>query len=323
MSKPFDNPRSPSNPESEILPLSAGVPSQADILQNYFWSFLVVAAVTLPGYWLRQTLDTATIAMFYLLALVGVAFWLGRGPAIVASFLGVLALDYFINPPYFSFAITRFENWMTLILMLVESLVISTLAARLKEQVQWARESEAFTSLLYNLGPTLVEKKDEDRFLKTVETYLNSSVGAKVSVLWWIPGAVSRPRFLPAESREDEAAHWAFANGRKTGLGYGSYPHSQKLYLPLGSAPRVLGVLTVDFHDPRKSFSANQLARMEGFAGQVASALERHFLFLRAEENRISAENEKNRSALLSAVSHDLKNTSHRHPRGRQRAPGG
>src|SRR5581483_7254990 len=120
--------------------------------KNYFLSFVIIALITLPGYWLRQTLDTATIAMFYLLAMVGIAVWLGRGPAIASSFLGVLALDFFINPPYFSFAITRFESWMTLILMLVESLVISTLAARLKEQVAWARDREILTSLLYDLG---------------------------------------------------------------------------------------------------------------------------------------------------------------------------
>jgi hypothetical protein len=61
--------------------------STGQALQKYMGSFLIVAAVTLPGYWLRQTLDTATIAMFYLLALVGIAFWLGRGPAVAASFL--------------------------------------------------------------------------------------------------------------------------------------------------------------------------------------------------------------------------------------------
>jgi two-component system sensor histidine kinase KdpD len=291
----------------------AGIPfakklSANENIPKYFWSFVIVALITLPGYLLRQTLDTAAIAMFYLLALVGIAVWLGRGPAIAASILGVLALDYFINPPYFSFAINRFESWMTLILMLVESLVISTLAGRLKEQVQWARESEAFTSLLYNLGPTLLEKKDEERFLKTVEGNLRSAFGADVAVfLVDNLGHLKTPPVVAGEKWEDEAAHWSFANGRKTGLSYGSFPNSRKLYLPLGSSARALGVLAVDFHDPHKAFSADQLTRLEGFAGQVASALERHFLFLQAEDNRISAENEKNRSALLSAVSHDLK----------------
>src|ERR1035441_9009803 len=145
-------------PATDDLPAAPDGPlAKQEKIKKYLWSFFIVAAVTLPGFWLRQTLDTATIAMFYLLALVGIAFWLGRGPALAASGMGGRALDYFINPPYFSFAINRFESWMTLIVMLVESLVISTLAGRLKEEVQWSREREVFTSLLYDLGPALVE----------------------------------------------------------------------------------------------------------------------------------------------------------------------
>ncbi len=277
-------------------------------LKKYLWSFLVIAALTVPGFLLRQTLDTAAIAMFYLLALVGIAFWLGRGPAIAASILGVLALDYFINPPYFSFTITRFESWMTLILMLVESLVISTLAARLKEQLNWAREREVFTSLLYDWGPALVEEGGEDYFLEAVENYLGPAVGAEVSVLLADNQGHLQTQPDPLNAgREEDAARWAYNHGLKTGMGFGSYPRSQRLYLPMRSSPRSPGVLAFDFHDASKAFSTGQLGRLEGFAGQIASALERHLLFLQAEEHRISAENEKNRSALLSAVSHDLR----------------
>ncbi len=97
---------------------------------NYLWSFLLVSAITLPGFWLRQTLETSTISIFYLLGVVGIAYWWGRGPAIAASFWGVLAVDYFITPPYFSFAMSSPQSWMNLIVMLVVSLVISTLAAQ-------------------------------------------------------------------------------------------------------------------------------------------------------------------------------------------------
>ncbi len=276
--------------------------------KNYLWSFLVIGALTFPGYLLRQTLDTAAIAMFYLLALVGIAVWLGRGPAIAASFLGVLALDYFINPPYFSFTVTSFASWMTLILMLVESLVISTLAARLKEQVRWAEEREIFTSLLYDLGPQMVEEGGEGYFLEAVESYLGPAVEARVNV--FLADRQNHLQILTESSDgnwEEDATRWAYSHGRKTGMGFGSYPRSRKLYLPMRSSPRVLGVLAFDFPDPRKAFSTGQMGRLEGFAAQIAAALERHLLFLQAEEHRIAAENEKNRSALLSAVSHDLR----------------
>jgi len=307
MSDPTHIPESRSSLAGSDLPASLLPLSTQNKYGNYFLSFLVVAVLTLLGFSLRQTLDTATIAMFYLLALVGIAVWLGRGPAIAASFLGVLALDYFINPPYFSFAITRFQNWMTLILMLVESLVISTLAARLKQRVQWAREREAFTSLLYDLGQALAQEGDERLLFSKIETFLSSAVDGNVSVL--LTDAIGRLQVAhPFESPwENEAAYCTYIQGRITGLGYGSYPRSRKLYLPLSSPARVLGVLAFDFHDPYKGFSIDQLRRLEGYAGQVTTALERALLYKKAESHRISAENEKNRSALLSAVSHDLR----------------
>ena len=101
-----------------------------------------MSAITVPGFLLRQILDPSTIAMFYFLGVVGVAFWWGRGPALTASFLGVLLLDYFINPPYFSFVIDDPKAWLTLFVMLVESLVISTLAARSRQSEMHRIEAE-------------------------------------------------------------------------------------------------------------------------------------------------------------------------------------
>jgi len=102
-------------------------------MKRYFWSFLVIVALTVPGILLRQTLDPATIGMFYLLGVVGISFWWGQGPALSASFLGVLFLDYFIIPPYYNLSVANPETWMTLIVMLVESLVISALATKSRE----------------------------------------------------------------------------------------------------------------------------------------------------------------------------------------------
>lgn len=311
MSPEFEKINGVSGPEQESFSLPGpSLETTVQKMKRYLWSFLIIAALTVPGFLLRQTLDTAAIAMFYLLALVGIAVWFGRGPAIASSVLGVLFLDYFINPPYFSFTISRFESWMTLFLMLVESLVISTLAARLKEQVTWAREREIFASLLSDLGPALAEDGDESLFTDRVERFLGQTVGAQVLVLL----ADGKEGFKPHENPEDHhmirepgPALWCLQNGRKTGLGHGAYALSRILYLPLGAPPKAFGVLVFDLLEPPKAIPNRQLTRLEFFAEQTASALERNHLFQQVEDHRIQVENEKNRSALLSAVSHDLR----------------
>jgi K+-sensing histidine kinase KdpD len=118
--------------------------------KKYLWSFLVIAALTVPGFLLRQILDPSTIGMFYLLGIVGISFWWGRGPALTSSFLGALFLDYFIIPPYYNLAVANPQSWMALFVMLVESLVISALAAKSRqaEEHRVAAEKEKNRSAL-------------------------------------------------------------------------------------------------------------------------------------------------------------------------------
>ncbi len=131
------NPSAPQN-ENQGNP---GSQSGRKILK-YLWSLGVISAITLVGFWLRQTLDPSTIAMFYLLGVVGIAYWWERGPALAASLLGMLALDFFIIPPYYSFSVLRLESGMTLFVMLVVSLVISTLAAKSRQGEKHRVEAE-------------------------------------------------------------------------------------------------------------------------------------------------------------------------------------
>ncbi len=123
------------NAKSTALePISSYVAETAnEKLKKYLWGLGIIAALTVPGFLLRQALDTSTIAMFYMLGVVGIAFWWDRGPAIAASFLSALALDYFITQPYYSFAISNPQAWISLFVMLVESLVISALATKSRQ----------------------------------------------------------------------------------------------------------------------------------------------------------------------------------------------
>lgn len=134
MASETEKTRIPTEAAEDFPPFPGSFPETAlERSKKYLWSVLVTTTLTIPGFLLRQALDTSTIAMFYLLGVVGIAFWWGRGPALMASLLSALALDYFITVPYFSFAIGSPQAWVTLLVMLVESLVISTLAAKSRE----------------------------------------------------------------------------------------------------------------------------------------------------------------------------------------------
>jgi two-component system sensor histidine kinase KdpD len=80
--------------------------------------------------------------MAYLLATVFAATRYGRGPAVVASLLSVLAFDYFFVPPNFSFEVTDIQYLFTLVVMLIVALVIGSLTANLRQQARLAIQVE-------------------------------------------------------------------------------------------------------------------------------------------------------------------------------------
>jgi two-component system sensor histidine kinase KdpD len=104
----------------------------------YFVSLALVIASTMISWLIYGMLDDANLIMVYLLATVFVATRYGRGPAILASFLSVLAFDFFFVPPVFSFEISDLQYLFTLAVMLVVALVICNLAANLRAQAKLA-----------------------------------------------------------------------------------------------------------------------------------------------------------------------------------------
>ena len=101
-----------------------------------------MAVCTAIGGLMFQHFAATNIVMVYLLGILGVALWFGRGPSILASIVGVAAFDFFFIPPHLTFAVEDTEYLFTFAVMLLTGLIISTLTARLKFQAEAARGRE-------------------------------------------------------------------------------------------------------------------------------------------------------------------------------------
>ena len=89
-------------------------------------------AATLLAFPLSRTFDLANIVMLFLLAVVGAALLFGRGPAVLAAIVNVLAFDFFFVPPRFSFAVSDAQYVFTFAVMLVVGFAVGQLTARLR-----------------------------------------------------------------------------------------------------------------------------------------------------------------------------------------------
>jgi two-component system, OmpR family, sensor histidine kinase KdpD len=107
---------------------------------RHFIAAVAVGLTTGLGLLLDRHLAVADLVMLYVLAIGVVAYALGRGAAVTASALSVLAFDYCFIEPRFTFAVNEERYWLTFAMMFVVGLTLSGLTQRLR------RESAAASS---------------------------------------------------------------------------------------------------------------------------------------------------------------------------------
>ncbi len=122
-------------------------------------------------------LSPVNLVMLYLVVVVISAVFLGRGPSILASALSVLAFDFFFVPPHLTFAVSDTEYILTFIGLFLVGLVISTLAARAREQADAARLRAEQTTELYELSRDLAAVYGLNDILRALIRHIQGTFG--------------------------------------------------------------------------------------------------------------------------------------------------
>src|SRR5260370_42363347 len=79
------------------------------------------------------------ISIVYLLVILVLASTRGRYAAILAAVIAFFSFAFFLVPPFYTFVIARWEEWIALFVFLVTALVTSQLATVTPQRVDQAR----------------------------------------------------------------------------------------------------------------------------------------------------------------------------------------
>ena len=274
---------------------------------------LLTAVIATP---LLPYLDLANIVMLFLLAVVLVAVGLGRGPAVLATIVGVAAFDFFFVPPRFSFAVSDVQYLVTFAVMLVVGLITAHLTSHLRYQALVASHREMRSRALYGFARELSSALQTEQVFEVTRSYVTRTFRAKATLL--LPdedGRLSMPSTTPDAlgiSLTDGAidlgiAQWAFDRVAPAGIGTDTLPASPLFYLPLVAPMRTRGVLVIQPENRRWLLIPEQRQHLDTFAALAAIALERvHYIDV-AQDALVRMESERLRNSLLAAVSHDLR----------------
>ena len=238
---------------------------------------VLLAAVGLPLLTLvlvaaRPHLDLADDLLIYLVAVVAIAVVGGFWPALLAALTASLLLNWYFTKPLHTLTIAEPRNLLALLLFVTVAVTVSSvvhLAAR--RQVQAARSAGEAASLL-ELAQTVLGGADTPT---AVLDHLTSIWGGRAEL---------------AEQVREQWMSVAVSGAAPDGAGSTHVPVSDRVALIVSGQPRPL---------PARL--------LHGFAAQAGAALDRDRLRTQAAQAEALAEGNRMRTALLAAVSHDLR----------------
>jgi two-component system, OmpR family, sensor histidine kinase KdpD len=220
----------------------------------------------------RPHLDIADELLIYLVVVVAVTVVGGFWPAVLAAVAASLLLNWYFTEPIHTFTIQQPKELLALLLFVTVAVAVSSvvhLAARRAVQAARAREEAA---ALLELAQTVLGGADSPT---AVLEHLTRTHGGQ------------------AELQERVAGRWvrAASSGVEGGL-----PAASRIDIRSDLILLVTG--QTDSATP---------ALLAGYAAQAAAALDRERLRTQAAQAEALAEGNRMRTALLAAVSHDLR----------------
>jgi len=252
--------------------------------------------------------DLTNIVMLFLLATVLVALRLGRGPAVLAAFMSVLAFDFVFVPPRFSLAVSDVQYLLTFAVMLVVALVIGNLTANLRFQARVATFREERSRAVSEFARDLASLLETARVVEVATGFIEAQFRATAALLPLVgDDELALAPLARVPGADAGTARWSLDNAKPAGLGTDTLAGSPCLYLPLVAPMRTRGVLVLRPHSARSLLIPEQRRQLETFAYLAAIALERVHYVEVAQQALLRIETERLRNSLLAALSHDLR----------------
>ena len=275
---------------------------------HYGTAILACLSVAAVAQLLHGWLDLANIVMVFLLAVLLVARYSGRGPAVLAAFLSVALFDFFFVPPQLSFSVSDAQYVITFVVMLAVALVTGQLTAGLKREAEIAREREQRSAALYEMARELAGTLSVAEAAAIGQRFLREAVGVKGMLL--IPDRAEHlqpladQEGLRAELHLAQIAYAQVSPVECDPVADGGYAIA---YFPLRAPTRPRGVLAVSPIDGEPATVRQQHPLLATTASLLAIALERLHYAEAAQSAEVEATEERLRASLLSSLSHDLR----------------
>jgi two-component system sensor histidine kinase KdpD len=210
----------------------------------------------------------------------------GRVAALIASVAAFLVYDWFFVVPYHTFEVSQPQEWISLAVLLVVALFTGEVYALLRTQAVELAEHDRHTQLLYDLSTEM-----------TVRENLGDAFNPMLQALAQGLGLIAVRLYVWRDGRRELSGSVG---------GAAEQPLEGASCVPCRIGDTELAEMEVQ-KGGGEDLTKDDLRVLQGFANQLANALERRRLEKEEQLNRLLAESDRVKSSLLAAVSHDLR----------------
>lgn len=240
--------------------------------KEYLLAFAALCLLTGSNALLRPLIGYWSVALLFLLGVMGMACILSLWPALLSAALSALLWNVFFIPPRFKLQIRSLQDLLMCMTYIVVALLIVGLTARIRAQEASVRLREKRLELLNRFSQLLVEAGSRETLLALAEEEITQALESEVAIL------------SPAAAAERA----------------GSVAHSLKLAGAAGD----YGMLRLS---QDAILDQGQLTLLETLSRQLTLALDRETLHEAATEAQLSRFSETLYNSLFDSVSHELK----------------
>ena len=264
--------------------------------------------------------------MLYLLPVLAVAVAYGRGPAIAGAIAAFFTYDFFFVEPGYTLTVSDPAEWVALFLLLVTGLVAAQLAELLRQRAEEARSREREAVILFDIVRRLgraevaesipdIAGRLRDQFdVAAVVIDLDRESPVRATAAAGDPASVAvarseqttPERVLAATSEQGmgSAGRWV-----RIVPGYRRLIRDEETVrrVPIEHSGQRLGAITLVAGKGAPAFSAADDRLLAAVASQIAQTVDRERFRRAATEAEILRRTDELKTALLNAVSHDLR----------------
>jgi two-component system sensor histidine kinase KdpD len=268
-------------------------------LAGYGLAVVLTPLLTLALANLRGHLNLTSEVLVFLAGVVAVALVGGFLPAILAAVAGSLLLNYYFTPPLYKWTIAQANNALALIIFLAVGLAVSSVVDTAARRTKQAARAGAESELLATTAGSILRGQ---RALSAVLDRVREAFGMESVTLLERTGSDPEAALVPDD--QGRRGTLPVRGGRWSAVGVSgeqpvSRPEDADVEMPISDS-LVLALRG-------RALPATDRRVLGAFAAYAAAALEQGRLSAAAEAARPIAEADRVRTALLAAVSHDLR----------------